>query len=161
MDGFIKRILVYIDGSEQSFSASQYGVYMARALGAELYGIYVVNTRALNDLVKSHIFIQEEEAEYHRDLESDADRYLKLFQEMAEAKGLTPVCMKKSGAVHQLVKELIDEKGIDMLIMGELSRIRSRRDETYNEAERTMRYVACPVLIAKDEDRVQDLYDRL
>lgn len=161
MNSCITKILVYIDGSEESYSASLYGIALARSLDAELYGVYVINTRALNDLVKSHIFVVDEEEQYRRDLEKDAERYLKLFTDMAEAKGVTPVCWKKSGAVHQLVKEITDEQAIDVLIIGELSRIRSRRDETYNDADRTMRYVSCPVMIAKGEDRIQQLYDRL
>jgi hypothetical protein len=42
-----------------------------------------------------------------------------------------------------------------------LSRIRSRRDEFYDETERAMRTVACSVLIVKDEDRVWEMFEAL
>jgi len=50
---------------------------------------------------------------------------------------------------------------VDLLVIGELSRIRSRRDEFYDEAERAMRNVGCSVLIVKDEDKVWEMYQSL
>ena len=50
---------------------------------------------------------------------------------------------------------------VDLLVVGELSRIRSRRDEFYDEAERAMRNVSCSVLIVKDEDKVWEMYQSL
>jgi nucleotide-binding universal stress UspA family protein len=161
MDSFIKKILVVIDGSEEAFAAMQYGVCFGKLTGAEVTGCYVINTRALNDLVRSHIFLQAEQDDYHRDLESDADRYLRLFQEMAESRGARYAVRKESGAMHQVIKDISDRESFDLIVIGELSRIRSRLDETFNDMERTMRYVSCPVLIAKGEDRIQDLYDSL
>jgi len=61
-------------------------------------------------------------------------------------------------------KELIDsvkDENIDLLVIGELSRIRSRRDEFYDENERAMRSATCSVLIVKDEDKVWELYESL
>jgi hypothetical protein len=45
--------------------------------------------------------------------------------------------------------------------MGELSSVRSRRDELYDEADRALRSVPCSVLVVKDEERVSALYDAL
>ena len=66
-----------------------------------------------------------------------------------------------SGSVQQEIRKYVQENEIDLLVIGELSRVRSRRDEFYNEAERAMRSVSCSVLIVKDEDRVWELYDTL
>jgi nucleotide-binding universal stress UspA family protein len=55
----------------------------------------------------------------------------------------------------------VKDDEIDLLIIGELSHIRSRRDEFYDETERAMREVPCSVLIVKDEDRVWELFDSL
>ncbi len=60
-----------------------------------------------------------------------------------------------------VIKNKIREHGIDLLVIGELSHVRSRRDEFYNEAERAMRNVPCSVLIVKDEDRVWELFESL
>ena len=161
MNGPIKKILVYVDGTEGSITAAQYAVVLGRATGAQLSALYVVNTRALDDLLKARIFIKAEEEEYKRDLEADANRYLNHVQSLARKKGVTMEAVSASGAVNQEIKRYVRENEIDLLVIGELSRVRSRRDEFYNEAERAMRSVSCSVLIVKDEDRVWELYDTL
>jgi len=161
MNGPIKKILVYVDGTESSITAAQYAVVLSRATGAQLAALYVVNTRALEDLLKARIFIKAEEEEYKRDLEADANRYLNHVQSLARKKGLTLEVVSVSGSVQQEIKKYVQENEIDLLVIGELSHVRSRRDEFYNEAERAMRSVSCSVLIVKDEDRVWELYDTL
>ena len=74
----IRKIMVYVDGSEQSITAAQYAIVLAKSLGAELCALYVVDTRALAELVKSRIFLEVEQDEYRHDLDGDASRYLKI-----------------------------------------------------------------------------------
>jgi nucleotide-binding universal stress UspA family protein len=156
-----QKILVYIDGTEQTVTAAQYAICLASAFNADLYAIYVVNTRAMEDLLKARIFLQEEQADYQRDMEADADRYLNYVSELATKKGVTLIPRSSRGSVHKEILTLVKEEDIDLLVIGELSRIRSRRDEFYDEAERAMRSVPCSVLIVKDEDSVYDMYESL
>lgn len=161
MNGPLKKIMVYIDGTEESITAAQYAICLSRTANALLTAIYVVNTRALRDLVKSRIFLEAEQVEYQQDLEADADRYLNHIRQLARQKGVAIETLKTSGTVHTEIKNKINELEIDLLILGELSTIRSRRDEFYNESERAMRSVPCSVLIVKDEDRVWEMYESL
>ena len=161
MNGPIKKILVYVDGTEGSITAAQYAVVLSRATGAQLTALYVINTRALDDLLKARIFVKAEEEEYKRDLQADANRYLNHVRSLARKKGLVIEAVSVSGSINQEIKRHVKENDIDLMIMGELSHVRSRRDEFYNEAERAMRSVSCSVLIVKDEDRVWELYDAL
>lgn len=159
MAGPIQNILVYIDGTEESLAAAQYAVLLAEFTKAKLEALYVVNTRALNDLVKTRIFLQEEQEEYQRDIEGDADKYLQHVQNLGASRGVTVGTIKANGSVNQEIKRVTVENEIDLLIVGKLSQIRSRRDEIYDEAERAMRSVNCSVLIVKDEDRIWDLFE--
>ncbi|MDZ7722174.1 MAG: universal stress protein [candidate division KSB1 bacterium] len=161
MSDIIRNILVYIDGTEQSIVAAHYAVCLAKTLHTEISALFVVNTQALGTLVKSRIFLQDEEAEYRRDLNADADRYLKHVQQIAQAKGVDVKLHNKNGSVSGEIKNCIKENEIDLLIIGELSRIKSRRDQFYDETERAMRSVPCSVLMVKDEDRVWNMYDHL
>jgi len=161
MDGPIRRILAYVDGTEGSVTAAQYAICLARYYRAELFAIYVVNTRALSELLKARIFVKAEEQEYLRDLEQDAQRYLNHVRSLARKKGLAIETASCKGTVHQEIKSYVAQNRIDLLVMGELSQVRSRRDEFYDEAERSMRSVPCSVLIVKDEERVSQLYDLL
>jgi nucleotide-binding universal stress UspA family protein len=161
MDAPIRRILAYVDGTEGSVTAAQYAIVLSRAYRAELTALYVVNTRALEDLLKARIFVKAEQEQYRRDLEEDASRYLNHVRSLARKKGLAIETASVSGTVHQEIKNYVQQHGIDLLVMGELSHVRSRRDEFYNEAERAMRSVPCSVLVVKDEQRVFELYDAL
>lgn len=159
--GTAKRILVYIDGTEQSVTAAQYAICMASAFKADLLGLYVINTRAVEDLLKARIFLQDEQVEYERDMEADAQRYLNYVNELALKKGVTLSMHSSRGSVHKEIGKLVKDEAVELLVIGELSRIRSRRDEFYDEAERAMRSVPCSVLIVKDEDAVYEMYEGL
>jgi nucleotide-binding universal stress UspA family protein len=161
MEGPIQRILVYVDGTEGSITAAQYAICLARWYRAELAALYVVNTRALGELLKARIFVKAEQEEYRQDLEQDAQRYLNHVRSLARKKGLAIETASASGTVHQEIKSYVLQNRIDLLVMGELSTVRSRRDELYDEAERALRSVPCSVLVVKDEDRVFQLYDSL
>ncbi len=155
----IQRIMVYIDGSEQSIIAAQYAICLAASSGAELIACYIVNTTALEDLLRARIFLQDEQAEYGHDMEADAERYLNYVSELAARKGVTATRKSGRGSVHKEIVDAVREYDVDLLVIGELSPIRSRRDEFYDEAERAMRAAPCSVLIVKNEDRVCEMYE--
>ena len=159
MDGPIQNVLVYVDGTEASITAAQLAILISKPLGASLTALYVVNTRALTDLVRTHIFLKEEQDEYQRDIEADAERYLKHVYQLGDQKGVSIVSVKRSGNVHQEIRKYVDESEIDLLVIGELARIRSRRDEIFDEAERAMRGVKCSVLIAKETDKIWNQFE--
>ncbi len=161
MTELISRILVYLDGTEESVTAAEYGVCLAKETGASLTALYVVNTRALQDLVRARIFLEYEQQEYARDLEEDAHRYLDHAAELASAKGVPLERRKAEGTVLTEIKGAVKELEIDTLVVGALSRIQSRRDELHNEMERAIRSVDCSVIIARDEERIWALYDKL
>ena len=152
-------MLVYIDGTEETIAAAQYAIALSSSIGAKLTALYIVNTRALDDLVKSKIFLKAEQEEYKHDLEKDAERYLNHVRKLAREKGVAINTLKASGSVLTEIKKTIDELEINLLVIGELSHIRSRRDEAYNEAERAMRSVTCPVLIVKNTEEVWNLFE--
>jgi len=157
----IRKIMVFIDGTEQSITAAQYAVCLARFNRALLLAYYVINTKALDDLLRASIFLKEEQLEYAHDLEADAERYLNHVTSLATAKGVDITTKSSSGSINQEILKMVKEDEVDLLVIGELSHIRSRRDEFYNETERAMRSVPCSVLIVKDEDRVWTMYESL
>jgi nucleotide-binding universal stress UspA family protein len=153
--------MVHVDGTEQSITAAQYAICLASSSHAELIAHYVINTRAMEDLLRASIFLKDEQVEYEHDMETDAERYLNHVNELAVQKGVTIVKKQSKGSVHKEIVKAVADDEVDLLVIGELSRIRSRRDEFYDEAERAMRNVGCSVLIVKDEDRVWEMYQSL
>ncbi len=161
MSNPIKKIMVYVDGTEQSVTAAQYAICLASSTGAELIAYYVINTRAVEDLLKARIFLKDEQVEYEHDMEADAERYLNYINELAVKKGVSVIKKRSRGNVHREIVDSVETDDVDLLVIGELSRIRSRRDEFFDETERAMRAVSCSVLIVKDEDRVWEMYESL
>ena len=161
MNDLVKRIIVYIDGTEQSVTAAQYAICLASFSSAELVALYVVNTKAMDTLLKAHIFLQDEQSEYEHDMEADAERYLNYVAELGVKKGVTVVKKRSKGSVQREIVDAMKELDADLLVIGELSRTRSRRDEFYDEAERAIRSVPCSVVIVKDEEKVWNLYESL
>jgi nucleotide-binding universal stress UspA family protein len=157
----IEKMMVYVDGSEGSILAAKLAVVLAADFGAELYALAVVNTRALSELLQAHIFIEAEQEEYRRELSEDGTRYLNHTVELGKRKGVVVTGQNVSGSISAAIKDKVSELGIDLLVMGPPPRIRSRRDALYDEVEMAMRTVDCSVLIARDEERIENLYEKL
>jgi len=149
-----KHILAYIDGSEESMSAMMYSILLAKQNNAKLDVMYVVNTRALSDLVKAGIFLDLERTEYQQDLQKDAKRYLKHATKLAKMKNLDIECIVEEGSAHKIVKDYIKTNEIDLVLIGGISGIRSRRDELNSETDRILRTSACPVLVIRDDEDI-------
>lgn len=149
-----KQIVVYLDGSESSMTAIMYGIKLAKEHDAKLTAVYVINTKALSELVKAGIFVAIERDEYQKDLQQDADRYLRHAARLASQKMVAIETVKLEGAVHMVMKDLLKAQKADLLVLGGITDIRSRREELANETDRMMRTSPCPVLVVRDDDDI-------
>ena len=83
------------------------------------------------------------------------------MQRLGAQKGVPVLPVKASGTVHTEVKRYLQEHHIDMLVLGGISGIHSRRDELLSETDRMMRTSPCPVLVVRDGDDVWDMFEAL
>ncbi|MCK4351744.1 MAG: universal stress protein [Candidatus Krumholzibacteria bacterium] len=157
----LRKILLYIDGSESSITAAQFAIVIAKSYGNELRVMYVVNADLLDELLKAKIFVQMEKMDYERDLEEDGKRYLNYIEKIADRKGLKVETVLRKGVVHEEVSREVDEYGCDLLIQGELGEVLSLRDSFYEEGERILRKVKCSVMIVRGRDRIEKEYDEI
>lgn len=159
--GPVRKILLFVDGSEECITAAQYAVVLARKLGAELAALYVVNISVLNELFKARIFIKMEQMDYENDLEQDGRRYLNYISELGRAKGISIETYMEKGVVNEVAVEKARTIGADLLVMGELEPIKSRSDTFHDESELIFRKAGCSVLVVKDADYVEQLYQAM
>ncbi len=158
----VERIMVVINGSDESYYASMYAVYLNSFLRAELFGIYVINEKALNDLLKANIFLTDEKIDYEKEMEADANRYLSQLKDIADKKNIiVKENIVKKGIIHQEILQEIEKNNIDLLIIGELRKIVSLRDIAYDEMEQVVREAKIPVLIVKKDEKIEMLYKNL
>ncbi len=152
-------ILVYLDGSEGSISALMYSIMLAKSTEARLHALYVVNTKALGELVKSHIFVDQEKSEYLADLKKDASRHIRHAEKLAAQKGVSITTSVIEGSPHSEVMNYIKNNHIDLLSLGSINVIRSRREELTSENDRMLRTSPCPVIVVKDNDDIWSMFE--
>ncbi len=161
MQGSFSKALIFVDGSEACISAAQVGIVMAKQMKIELSALYVVNVSLLADLLKAKIFVQMEQMDYEQDLLQDGKRYLNYISQLAKAKNVSLTTELVKGVVNKEVTKKIEEWRIDLLIMGELEPIRSRADAHHDETELIFRKVPCSVLVVKNAERAERLYQAM
>ncbi len=105
--------------------------------------------------------MREEQEEYARDLEADAQRCLGLAQRMAHSKGIEATIVARKGGVYEEIVAAVRRYHIGLLIVGEVTCVRSRREEIYDDTERAIRLAGCSVLIVRDRTRVDRFFDAL
>jgi nucleotide-binding universal stress UspA family protein len=161
MSNPLGNILLYIDGSESSITAAQLAVTMAKAYGSVLRVMYVVNENLLTELLKAKVFVQMEKMDYERDLEEDGKRYLNYVVKLGDRKGISVETVLRKGVVHEEVSREAEEWGADLLVQGELGEVLSLRDSFYEEGERILRKVKCPVMVVRGRERIERLFDEI
>lgn len=159
--GPIKHMLLYVDGSDECVTAAQYAIALAKQTGAEITALYVVNVSLLEELVKARIFIKIEEMDYQQDLEQDGKRYLNYIKDLAAKKGVEIHTELVKGVVNKEVLKKAGEINADMLVMGELEQVLSRTETFHNETELIFRKINCSVLVVKDADYTERIYETL
>ncbi|MDX9701809.1 MAG: universal stress protein [Candidatus Auribacterota bacterium] len=156
-----EKIMVFVEANEESITAAQYAVCLARWLNCELYAVYVVDVKTLHDLLKAKIFVEMEEMDYQHDLEEDGRRYLNYVRDLAESKGVHIYTDLLKGDVVAEIQRKVEEIDVDLLVMGKLEEPESRRDFYYNDGERIFRRTPCPAIMVKEDEPVRLMYDQL
>jgi nucleotide-binding universal stress UspA family protein len=148
-----EKILLHVEASEAGLVAARYAVALAKAYGARLHAVYVVNEKMLEELLRAKVFVEEEEVDLERDLEEDGRRYLSAVERLADATELA------KGVVHREIVDKATQLGAGLIIIGEIEEPMSRRDAFFDEGEMILRLAKCPVLTVKGDDLVRSLYD--
>jgi nucleotide-binding universal stress UspA family protein len=118
MKGLLQTVVVAVSGSESSINASKYGILLAKLYRVHLIAAYVVDTATLKELLLSKIFIQDESAEYEKNLEDNGHRYLNYIEELAEKKGITIEKTLLRGAVSTEIIKTATERDADLILLG-------------------------------------------
>jgi nucleotide-binding universal stress UspA family protein len=114
----LQTILVAVSGSEQSIKAAKYGIALAKSYRARLLAAYVVDTDTLKELLLSRIFVEEESADYQRNLERNGQNYLGYVAELGQKKGVAVEKLLRRGAVSTEIIEAAREYKADLILLG-------------------------------------------
>jgi nucleotide-binding universal stress UspA family protein len=139
-----RKILIPTDGSDYSVRAAEYGVSVAKLLGAEVTAVYVIDTFVLDQIAK----VSERDS-LERELKADGERYVKYIVGVAQKEGLKASSMLAKGRPFEQIVHLAKGLKMDLIVMGTYGRRGAERILIGSVAERVIEYASCPVLIVK------------
>jgi len=120
----IKSILIPTDGSVNSSTALDFGLYLSEKFGAEINGLNVIDVRALDgpffsDISGSLGFIpyQNYLPNFQRILEERADLILEAFNKMCAEKEVPAKTRRLTGIISNIIAE--EAKKVDLVIMAQ------------------------------------------
>ncbi len=142
--GNIRKILIATDGSAASMRAAEYGVSIAKMLGAQITVVFVVDDVALDQIAK----ITEREAA-ERELKEDGEGYVKYVQGLAEKAGVPVNSLLAQGRPFERIVHIAKDSNVDLIVMGSYGRRGADRILMGSVAQRVIEYASCPVLVLK------------
>ncbi|HQQ24706.1 MAG TPA: universal stress protein [Methanomassiliicoccales archaeon] len=137
-----KKILIPTDGSEYTKAAVRKGLEIAKAVGAEVTALYVVDqTSFINFPMDSTI------VSVYTLLEKEGEEAMEFVKKEAEALGVKVTTRIEEGSPSRKIVDLSAEH--DLVVMGTLGRTGFSKLLLGSVAERVVRFAKCPVLVVR------------
>ncbi|HAI75977.1 MAG TPA: universal stress protein UspA [Microscillaceae bacterium] len=153
----MKKILVPVDFSSCANNAFAVAKQMAKQLGAELITIHIVEPIRSYTAVADGMYIDAAvEQKYIEYLTNNAQEHLqKLVNE--HKNGVSISTFIEIGNFYQILKETIEKHGIDLVVMGTTGATGIDEALVGSNAQKVVRFSACPVLTLKSNHVSFDL----
>lgn len=135
-----KRVLIATDFSDVSQPAQAWGLAIARRCGSEVYFAHANSTEA-RAAVSTHPLPKDIDRS-----QMDAESQMKVLADRARAEGIASHTIIRQGATSAVIQRIIQETGIDLLVLGTHGRSGLMKLVLGSVAEELLRFVACPVL---------------
>jgi nucleotide-binding universal stress UspA family protein len=147
----ISRILCPVDFSPGSDKSLQYGIDMAKSLGAALHVVHVYEMPLYN--VPTGIATEAGEPgeayDFGEAVESELQSRLDKLSSQVDSEGLELSTRLIQGPVAQSIVEHAQDLGVDLIVMGTHGRTGLDHLLLGSVAERVVRLSACPVLTVR------------
>jgi len=157
----VKQIIVPLAGGPASVITAKYAIYLAKLLQVKLTAIYIIDQNAIQELLKSRVFVEIEAKEYEIDMEQQSRLFMQRIKSLADNKKVEFDSIVLKGEVHTEIANKARELGADLLVMGDLKEVLSWKEALYSEGERIFRESPCPVVIVKNSQEAERLYKEL
>jgi nucleotide-binding universal stress UspA family protein len=145
-----KKILLPTDGSEYANKAAKQAIWIARQSGAELMVINVIETSSLVGLPAEDLIVRIREM-----LKEEGQKSLEKISDMVATSKIEDECQKdiklsqdiKEGSPSDVIIKTVEEKGIDLVVMGTSGKHGLDRFLLGSVTENVVRSASCPVLV--------------
>jgi nucleotide-binding universal stress UspA family protein len=139
-----KRILIPTDGSEISENAAEHGIKLARALGAEVICLYVIDISSFTGIPTEAIWENMRSL-----LEEEGRNSLSAVEQMAKKNDVKFEFIIKEGIPSEDISKTAGEKKVDVIVMGTAGRSGLDRFLLGSVTEKVVRTAPCPVLVIR------------
>ena len=143
------HILVLVDGTESSFHAADCAIDLAKAVGARLTAMAVVDRETLHQLLSVKILVDAEMGEFEQELQASARRHLARVRDRALDRRLAIEEILATGNVEEIVPRTLHEQSVDLVALGGYDSSRVQRDLLVRQRQQIADRAACPVLLVK------------
>lgn len=143
------RILIATDGSRYSNMAVDYGVTMAKKLGYDIIGLYVINMKSLEIYaLEHHDNISGYEAENER-LKKEGETALGHMSSRCAEQGVKVSTSIARGYPAEDILKLAESEKVDMIIVGNLGKTNLEYMFMGSVSETVVKRAPCPVLVVR------------
>lgn len=118
LKSFLKKILVAVNGTQNSLQAAMYGIILAKQYQLEIKVVFVVDTATIKFLTNSRFLVSDEKDAYKHDLEKDGKNYLDYVDKLAKTRGIKIQKELREGVVSSEVILAADEFEADLILIG-------------------------------------------
>ena len=142
-DTMYNKILLPTDGSKHAEKAAEHAIWIASQSGAEIIVLDVIETSSLVGLPAEDLIVRIKEM-----LKEEAKRSLERISEMIkeDEPEIKITLTSKEGSPADVVLKTIEEKDIDLVVMGTSGKHGLDRFLLGSVTEKVVRSAKCPVL---------------
>ncbi|MBN2283670.1 MAG: universal stress protein [Deltaproteobacteria bacterium] len=155
-----KTVLIPTDGSEYSTISLEYGIHLARAIGARIRGLCIIDIKVIQGPLLDDISgftgistSQDVVLLIEKSLNERADAILKSFHDRCGSGGVEAETIKRTGIVSEIIVE--EAEGADCILMAQRGEHTAfiRRGLLGSTSESVVRMSGKPVIITPLEYR--------
>lgn len=141
-----KRILIATDGSDKSKLAAKEGLELAKALGAEVIGLYVVNEVVIASAVRQ---LGDDRKTVESKLEAAGKKALDDLKRMGDEQGVKLEPIIRVGAPANVVIDTARVESADLIVMGSHGESGASKLLIGSVVQKVLYWATIPVLVVR------------
>jgi nucleotide-binding universal stress UspA family protein len=151
--GIFSKILVAVDGSEQSFKAAEYAIEIGKKYSAQLTALTVLDISKPKHLSSTFITAPTYAMKELEEERKEAQQWLDKVANIVSEKGNDNIQFKsqieKSMSVEGTIVDYAEQENIDLIVVGTKGRSAFTKLLLGSVASKVVTYAHCPVLVVK------------
>jgi nucleotide-binding universal stress UspA family protein len=152
--GIFSKILVAVDGSEQSFKAAEYAIEIGKKYSAQLTALTVLDISKPKHLssyfITAPTYAMRELEEERKEAQQWLDKVANIVSEKGNNNNIQfKSQIEKSMSVEGTIVDYAEQENIDLIVVGTKGRSGFTKLLLGSVASKVVTYAHCPVLVVK------------